>query len=98
MRAVGRFAGAVCLGALVLALVAVLAGCGGSGLSASSSCSDFMEAAPEDQASTISKLSTQFDTPEIATPLGSPGISYTCASNPEMSLEEVFHSYHAGES
>ena len=93
----GIFRSVACLIALAVGSICVLAGCGGSDLSASSSCKDFMAASPEDQASAISKLSSQFDTPEIATPLGSPSISYTCSSNPDMSLEEVFEKYHEGE-
>jgi hypothetical protein len=69
----------------------------GSGLSASSSCKDFMSASQEEQTEAISKLSSQFDTPEVATPLGTPSISYTCSSNPDMSLEKLFHSEHEGE-
>jgi hypothetical protein len=85
-----------------LALLPVLgAGCAGSvlgsGLSASSSCQDFMSASQVEQSEAISKLSSQFDTPEVATPLGTPSISYTCSSNPDMSLEQLFHSEHDGE-
>lgn len=69
----------------------VLSGCGD--LSASSSCEDFMNASSEEQAQAISKLSVEFDTPSIATPLGSPSIAFTCSSNPDMALEEVFKQY-----
>ena len=69
----------------------------GSGLSASSSCKDFMTASQEEQTEAISKLSSQFDTPEVATPLGTPSIAYTCSSNPDMSLEKLFHGEHEGE-
>lgn len=79
------------------ASVLVFAGCGGSGLSASSSCKDFMAASQEEQAQAISKLSSQFSTPEVATPLGSPSIAYTCSSNPNLSLEDLFHKEHEGE-
>jgi hypothetical protein len=72
-------------------------GCSGSGLSASSSCKDFMTASQEEQAEAISKLSSKFDTPEVATPLGTPSIAYTCSSNPDMSLEKLFHGEHEGE-
>ncbi len=88
--------GATFLGVLLIAAVLALSACG-SGLTASSSCKDFMEASPEDQSSAISKLSSQFDTPEVATPLGSPNVAYTCSSNPDMSLEELFKAMHRGE-
>jgi hypothetical protein len=85
-----------------LAVLSLLgAGCAGSvlgsGLSASSSCKDFMTASQEEQTEAISKLSSQFDTPEVATPLGTPSIAYTCTPNPDMSLEVLFHKEHEGE-
>ncbi len=76
--------------------VAVLLGCGG-GLSASSTCKDFANASPQEQAEAISKLSSQFDTPMVATPLGSPDVGFECASRPEMTLEELFKGYHENE-
>lgn len=80
------------LGVSVLAL-----GCGGSGLTASSSCSDFMNASPEDQSEAISKLSSEFDTPETATPLGAPNVSYVCSQEPEETLSEYFERAHEAE-
>ena len=78
---------------LCLAL-GLLAGCGGgSGLSASSTCSDFASASPEDQGEAISKLASEFETPDLATPLGSPNVSYYCSSNPELTLENLFQQY-----
>lgn len=85
------------VGFLVVAVATVLLGCGGGGLSASSSCEDFLSAAPEDQEQTISKLSSQFDTPELTTPLGEPNVAYVCSSSPEMTLEEVFQRTHEAE-
>lgn len=82
---------------LCIAVLAVLlAGCGG-GLSASSTCRDFANAGSEEQSEIISKLSSQFDTPEVATPLGSPDVGYECAGNPDMTLEELFRKYHESE-
>jgi hypothetical protein len=84
-------------GVLVLGLVISSAGCGSSGLSASSSCRQFSEASPEDQATAISSLSSKFDTPEYSTPLGSPEVGYYCAGNPEVTLEEFFEQAHENE-
>jgi len=79
------------------ALVVGLLGCGGSGLSASSTCEDFSKASPEEQAKAISSLSSEFNTPEYATPLGSPEVGYYCASSPETTLEEFFKKGHENE-
>ncbi|MGA8745418.1 MAG: hypothetical protein WB507_06115 [Solirubrobacterales bacterium] len=56
-----------------------------------------MAASPEAQSEAISKLSSQFDTPEYATPVGSPEVSYYCAGNPTTSLEQFFKHAHEGE-
>lgn len=72
-------------------------GCGGSGLTASSSCADFMGASLEDQMEAISKLSSEFETPETATPLGAPNVSYVCAQEPEETLAEYFERAHEAE-
>jgi hypothetical protein len=77
-------------------LLVGVAGCGG-GLSASSSCADFAKASPEEQAEAISKLSSEFETPEITTPLGSPDVGYACAASPDMTLEALFRGYHEQE-
>lgn len=84
-------------GSLIVAVTIFLLGCGGGGLSASSSCEDFLAASPEDQQQTISKLSSEFETPELTTPLGEPNVGYVCASSPEMTLEEVFQRTHEAE-
>jgi len=76
----------------------VIAGCGGSsGLSASSTCEDFSKASLEEQAEAISSLSSEFDTPEYASPLGSPEVGYYCSSNPETTLEALFKQEHGNE-
>lgn len=96
MKSLRTIPGAAVTAALLVGAFLALAGCS-SGLSASSSCEDFMAASPEDQASAISKLATEFDAPDLATPLGSPNVSYTCSSNPDTSLEEVFSRFSEGE-
>jgi hypothetical protein len=45
----------------------------------------------------ISKLSSEFDTPETATPLGAPNVSYVCAQEPEETLAEYFERAHEAE-
>jgi hypothetical protein len=87
------------IGALVMGMVLVscaIVGCGGGGLSASSSCKDFAEASLEEQHEAISSLSSKYDTPDYTTPIGEPEIGYYCASSPETTLEEFFE--HASES
>lgn len=87
------------VGLMVLAMAltaAMIAGCGGGGLSASSTCKDFSEASPEEQHEVISSLSSKYDTPDYTTPLGEPEVGYYCASSPETTLEEFFE--HASES
>lgn len=62
----------------------------GSGLSASSSCKDFSEASPQEQAEAISSLSSKYNTPDYTSSLGEPEVGYSCASSPETTLEEFF--------
>lgn len=81
----------------VLALAVLVVGCGDGGLSASSTCTDFSKASPEEQFKAISTLSTEFRTPELTTPLGEPEVGYACAAEPEMTLEEFFSRAHRSE-
>lgn len=70
-----------------------VAGCGGSGLTANSSCRDFMNAAPQDQDAAVSSLAGQLHAPSADTPLGRPNVNYLCSDNPTMSLgDAVSHS------
>ncbi|MGN6588306.1 MAG: hypothetical protein ACTHKT_12700 [Solirubrobacterales bacterium] len=81
---------------LVIGVAALgISACGG-GLSASSTCKDFSEASAEEQREVISSLSSKFGTPAYTTPLGEPEVSYYCAANSEVTLEEFFQ--HAAES
>lgn len=74
-----------------IALMAIaVAGCGGGGLSASSSCKDFSEASPQEQTEVISSLSSKYNTPDYTSPLGEPEVGYYCASSPDTTLEEFF--------
>jgi hypothetical protein len=67
-----------------------LAGCGGSGLSASSTCQAFLSASPSDQQAIIDKLAGQYNKPVYTTPLGEPEVAYFCASNPTVTLGYFF--------
>ena len=82
---------------LIAAVALAASGCGDSGLTASSTCKDFVDASPEAQAEAISRLSGEFETPEYNTPLGSPEVGYYCAGSPETTLEEFFHNAHESE-
>lgn len=75
---------------LAIALTGIACGCGSGGLAASSSCQDFSNASPEEQAEAISKLASQFNAPDYTTPLGRPEVGYYCAANPDTTLEEFF--------
>jgi hypothetical protein len=80
---------------LVVGIASALgAGCGGGGLSASSTCKDFSEASLEEQHDVISSLSSKFDTPDYTTPLGEPEVGYYCANSPDTTLEEFFERAH----
>lgn len=75
----------------MFALTGVLmSGCGGSGLSVSSTCSQFMNASAQDQEAIVSKLAGQYQKPDYATPLGEPEVPYFCASNPNVTLGQFF--------
>lgn len=93
-----RWGRAAVAGLLLVATAIALTACGGGdGLSASSSCRDFGGASPEEQVEVISKLATEYRTPELTTPLGEPDVAYACASEPEMTLETFFKGFHKKE-
>jgi hypothetical protein len=66
--------------------VGLLTGCGGGGLSANSSCQDFMNASPQDQDQAVSQLASQLHAPDAVTPLGRPNIDYLCTNEPNDTL------------
>jgi hypothetical protein len=76
----------VCLGVSGL----LISGCSGSGLSASSTCSQFMNASQQAQETVVSQLAAKYDKPDYATPLGEPDVPYYCASNPNVTLGQFF--------
>jgi hypothetical protein len=73
--------------AVVASSTLVLAGCGG--LSASSTCTDYLNAASTDQSAVLSSLAVQYHQPELATILGTEEVSYTCAEYPSWTLGHV---------
>jgi len=68
----------------------VVTSCQGAGLSASSTCKDFLGASASDQQQVVSQLAGQYDKPDFATPLGEPDVPYYCASNPNVTLGQFF--------
>jgi hypothetical protein len=74
-----------------LAVLSILGvGCGGSGLSASSSCKDFMAASASEQHEVIDQLSSHYDKPDYATPIGEPEVPYYCTASPSVTLGQFF--------
>ena len=83
---IGRL-GLVC--AVVLASFA-LSSCGGSALTASSTCRDFMNASSGEQQTLVNQLATQYNKPDFTTPLGAPEVPYYCTANPDATLAQFF--------
>lgn len=77
-------------GAAALASAVAIVGCGGSSLSASSTCRDFMNASASDQQTVTDRLASQYGKPEYATPLGSPEVPFYCSANPNVTLGQFF--------
>jgi hypothetical protein len=67
-----------------------LSACAGSGLSASSTCQDFMKASAIEQHEVSDQLASHYDKPAYATPLGEPEVPYYCSSNPSATLGYFF--------
>jgi hypothetical protein len=73
-----------------LAGAVLLAGCGGSGLSESSTCQQFLAASQQDQQSIVEQLAGKYQKPAYATPLGMPEVPYYCSSHPNITLKQFF--------
>lgn len=67
-----------------------LSACAGSGLSASSTCQDFMKASATEQHEVADQLASQYKKGEYATPLGEPEIAFYCSANPSVTLGAFF--------
>lgn len=82
----------VCIALAVTGVIAtlVVSACGGGGLSASSSCHDFMDASQTEQHEIVDQLAGQYNKPDFATPLGEPEVPYYCTANPSVTLGQFF--------
>jgi hypothetical protein len=82
------------LAAALVAMSLLGTGCAGSvlgsGLSASSSCKDFTAASASEQHEVIDQLSSHYDKPAYATPLGEPEVPFYCSSSPSVTLGQFF--------
>jgi len=78
------------LAASAVVMGTLTAACGNNGLSASSTCQQFMNAPAADQQAAIDRLATQYNKPDYADPLGAPEVPYYCASNPDVTLGQFF--------
>jgi len=82
------------LAAPLAALSLLGSGCAGSvlgsGLSASSSCKDFMTASASEQHEVVDQLASQYRKAAYTTPLGEPEVPYYCSANPSVTLGQFF--------
>jgi hypothetical protein len=83
-----RKVGVLAMPLAVLSLLGI--GCGGSSLSASSSCKDFMAASASEQHEVVDQLSSHYDKPAYSTPLGEPEVPYYCTASPSVTLGQFF--------
>jgi len=67
-----------------------LSACAGSGLSASSTCRDFMDASVTEQHEVTDQLASHYQKATYATPLGEPEVPYYCTANPSVTLGDFF--------
>ena len=65
-----------------------LAACG-TGLSADSSCADYMTAPRSQQDSVVSALASELGAANAVTPLGRPNVDYLCAGDGTLPLREA---------
>jgi len=74
----------------LMSLGLAVSSCQTGGLSASSTCKDFLNASASDQQQVVSQLAGQYNKPDFATPLGEPDVPYYCAGNPNATLGQFF--------
>jgi hypothetical protein len=79
-----RLATILILGACSL----VMAACGG-GLTANSTCTDYLNASSQDQNAAVDSIAGQLHASNAVTPLGRPNIDYLCAQEPTATLGQV---------
>ena len=80
------------IGIAVIGVISSLAlsACGSSGLSASSSCQDFMNASAIEQHEIVDQLASHYNKPAYTTPLGEPEVPFYCSANHSITLEQFF--------
>ena len=90
VAALGVVALAVLAIVLFKAVPAVLHRLGDGGLSANTTCQEFLNSSPAAQQTIIENLAARYHKPDYVTPLGEPEVSYYCASNPSVTLGQFF--------
>jgi hypothetical protein len=82
---------------IILVAAILVPACGGTPeLTADSSCRDYVQAAPEEQAGAVLRLAQELQAPRLATPLGRPSVDFACASDADRTLGSVFSQYAGG--
>ena len=76
--------------ALLCMTAATTIACGGTALSGSSTCADFMNATRDQQDQIINSLAVKYHRPDYTTPLGRPDVPYFCATHAQTTLEQFF--------
>jgi hypothetical protein len=66
----------------------IMAACGG-GLTANSSCTDYLNASSQDQNDAVESIAGQLHAGNAVTPLGRPNIDYLCTQEPTATLGHV---------
>lgn len=62
----------------------------GSGLSGSSTCSEYLSASSDDQHAVVNDLASKYGKPDYVSPLGFPEVAYWCASQQNATLDQFF--------
>jgi hypothetical protein len=74
-------------------LTLCLSGCMGQGLSADSSCKDYLHASQQDQMQAVDDLVAKLHAdPALTTPLGFPEVAYQCSGDSDQTLGDVIKS------
>lgn len=72
-----------------LALLLVLAGCGGEQMDADTPCREFLQAPGNEQNAAIARVADELGARNALTPLGRPNIDYLCSQNQDLTLGEA---------
>lgn len=71
-----------------LVVAIALSGCG-SGITASTRCSEFLHASLQDQDAAVFRVASDMRAGNAVTPLGRPNVNYICANAPDKTLGDV---------